>query len=115
MNRGAGAPALFVPESVDRIQVRRFPRGVDPEDDSDDRTDRETDRRPIERDDGGNAQEDRGDIAAGNPQDNPDDPAELAEDDGFEDELGQDIVAARADGLPDADFARPFGHRDEHG
>ena len=34
--------------------------------------------------------------------------------DGFDQELQEDVPAARADGHADADFARPLGDADEH-
>ena len=40
--------------------------------------------------------------------------ADGAERDGFDQELQEDVAAARADGHADADLARPLGHADEH-
>ena len=43
-----------------------------------------------------------------------DDAAHRAERDRFDQELGEDVAAMRADGHADADFARPLGHAHEH-
>src|SRR5262245_30770507 len=43
--------------------------------------------------------------------DHPENSADLAEHDGLDDELGQDVPGAGTDGLPHADLAGPFRHR----
>ncbi len=40
--------------------------------------------------------------------------ADRRQEDGFDQELPQDLAAARAERLADADLARPLGHRDHH-
>ena len=43
-----------------------------------------------------------------------DDGSDKREDDGFEEELGENVAAAGADGFSDADFVGAFGDGNEH-
>ena len=59
-----------------------------------------------------------GELADDGGDDEPDDDADQAaeerEGQGLDEELGEDVAAARADGLADADLARPLADRDQH-
>ena len=48
------------------------------------------------------------------PSSDPDHAAQQRDDEGFHEELGQDVPAARPDGLADADLAGPLADRDQH-
>src|SRR5262249_585304 len=110
----AAAPPSFVAQAFDGIQFRRAARGIVAEEDADD--DRGAGRgghgprlddciqRAAAREADGNA----------DPQQHADAATDPAEEDGFDQELPQDVAVARADGLPDADLARALRHRDQH-
>src|ERR1051326_4284361 len=99
--------------------LRRLRRRIDPEDHAEDGAESEGDgdgperrvhRRQLQQSLKGEACRGREQIAAGDA----DAAAEAGKDDRFDEELQQDVAAPRADGLSDADLARPLRHRDEH-
>ena len=53
-------------------------------------------------------------IDAPRPRAIPTPPPDQAQQHGLDQELLEDVMAAGADGHPQADFPRPLGHRDEH-
>src|ERR1043165_5391930 len=109
----------LVPEGFDRVQPGRSIGRVDAEEQPDrDRDEkREKDRRDRHhggREAGGGDRRKvrslRRQRAAGYAQR----PAQAAENHRLDEELGEDVAPARADGLADADLARPLGDGDQH-
>src|SRR5205814_1840853 len=108
---------LLVAQCLDRMQTRRPHRRVETEDhsDRDGHTDGDRDRarRDEDRDlcRGRDLMDHYGDAPA---EQDPEDAADAGEADRLDEELGEDVAPARADGLADADLPGPLVHRDEH-
>src|SRR6266567_2429502 len=105
---------LFVSQRIDRVEVGGFEGGVGSEHDSDDGANHQSDNDPIHRDDGRQFQHQGEDVSAGDAEADSHDSADLAQHDGFHDELRHDVAFFGADGTADADFARSFGDGHEH-
>src|SRR5690349_22645120 len=102
----------FVTEGFDGTQPCGTARRVDAEEETDGErdTERQHDRvRLHER-----LHADDLELAPDQSGDDPEDPAEHAQQHRLDEELHQDVAPARADRLADADLARPLGDAHEH-
>src|SRR5207249_10602752 len=78
------------------------------------RADDQAGQRPAPREDHGHVEPEGDAVAADDADDDAHQPAHLGEHDRFEQELADDVVLSRADGLAHADLAGPLGHADQH-
>src|ERR1043166_4675693 len=105
---------LFRSQGDHRIELRRFHRGIEAEEQSDRRTQKHTeDRDPgLHRRGEGRQlpQRDGAEESAGHPDRHPDD----ALHDAFDYELLQHVAASRTDGAPDADLFGALADADQH-
>jgi hypothetical protein len=104
----------FVPQRLDGIEPRSLERRIPPETGADQGADDQSREGPAPRKDHGDLQPDGDDVAARDAQEDAQKAAELGEHDGLEEELLDDVVAARADGFAHADLARALGDADQH-
>src|SRR5690606_27474541 len=107
-------PASLVAERFDGVQARRLDGGEEAEEDADTGREADADRKgppgqrnrelrdPVDREADAAAEED------------PEQAAERRQHGRLDEELPEDLAAACAKGLADADLARAFGHRDHH-
>src|SRR5262245_56527145 len=106
---------LFVPKTLDWVEVGGLLRGPDAEDESDKDRDGHPAHDGPERDRGGElGQEEQDHVADHEGEDHAQDTAEGSQRHGLEQELADDVAFAGADGLADADLAGAFGDADEH-
>src|SRR5437016_3904972 len=96
-------PSSFIPQRVDRVEVRCLPCRIDPEDDSHDAATGKSDCNPIIRNDRWNFQKHRSYIAAQKTEHDSDYAAQLADDDRFKNKLPEDIRLSRANRFTNAD------------
>src|ERR1039457_5760410 len=117
MHKAEPYATLLIPEGVDGVDAAGFDGGVDAEDDADGDGNAESDHHGRGSDDGlpfGGAGDPPGEEKA---EGNATETAADGDEDGFSQELANDIEAAGADGAADADFAGAFhdgGEDDVH-
>src|ERR1700674_5955545 len=114
-DNGVISSMLLVAQRLNRIQVGRFPRGIDAEDKSHRSGGDEGEYRPVQRH-GGRKRwkhrwDDRSDERA---QQEPDHSADGGQHDSFKRELHEDVALAGAHGFAHSDFARALGHRNQN-
>src|SRR5262245_15055151 len=106
---------LFVPKTLDWVEVGGLLRGPDAEDESDKDRDGHPAHDGPERDRGGElGQEEHDHVADHDGEDHSEDSPEGGQRHGFEQELADDVAFAGPDGLSDADLAGALGDADEH-
>src|SRR5580765_17617 len=106
--------SLLVPQGFNRIHVGGTEGGVEAEDDADHGGDGEGDDGGPEADDGDHTGGVTDDKWNGDAQEDAEDAAGAGEQDGFHEELSDDIFTARAEGAANADFTGPLRHAGEH-
>src|SRR4051812_42512750 len=102
-----------MPDRLDRVLTRRRDRRDDAGEDPDGDADAEAEEDRPERDHRLQGQPALDHRADDHGQADPERAAADGETHGFREELVEDVAAAGADGLPDADLARPLRDGDE--
>ena len=104
----------LVAKRVDRVELRRLPRGIDAEEETDAHGEGEGDEDRRRRDDGLEVAELGDDDGYGAAKPNAQDSTDDAHDDGLDEELQHDVAEGRAERLPYADLARALRDGDHH-
>src|SRR6185369_6793647 len=105
---------LLVAQGADRIESRGHPGRPHAEHHPDGQAEQDgrRDRRRVELEAPTGELADQG--GDGEAEHDPDQAAEQRQGQGLDEELGEDVATARADGLADADLAGPLPDRDQH-
>src|SRR5438094_7712725 len=105
------AGSLLVSQCFNRIQPRRFEGGEQPEEDADARGESDSDSERPPRQRHGEPCECMHRQADAAAERDPEQAAEGREEHGLDEELPEDIAAARAESLAHPNLARPTAHR----
>src|SRR5579872_5011043 len=104
----------FVPESLNRIQERRFARRIVPKEHSHQRGKYKRHHDRQQADHCGPMREVRDQPRCRQPNHDPDNPTQQRQRHRFHEELREDVTCFSPHRLPQADLASPLGHRHQH-